>query len=594
MKRFTTILFFLFLALFTLRSFSVVGPVSAQVCSCIGPSGCGDFYTQATCVVSSNPGCGWSCGCLCTGPTASDCGRFTTQLTCVVTANPGCGWNCVQPIATPYPTLVPVPTSTVPTPTAGPIIPYGTWYNPSLDEFTQRVTTPPDNEIFGERYTFAQVNWIIHSLSMQAPNAGNAGTLEQMKTLLDNSLHDRSTLAEAARMGPVFAIGYSISDLITQRPASGIQEIASTLQKFNLASPVYAQGYGYTNTTSIRPLWIASRNTAYFFVIVLLVAAGFMVMFRVKINPQTVVSIQLIIPRLIIALLGITFSYAIAGLVIDLVYVTVIFVLSAVSVAAPDIISTANLPTAINFFATPGFWKLALFFLCWWIVYTLTQLVTLHVLTAIFSLILVIVILFVLLRVWWMMFKAYITLLFMIIIGPWQIMLGVLPGSSGGLGKWLKNIISPASVFVIVPLSFFLCIVIFGAPSDVLGTPTGFGEWLANHFTGPLIGVTPPSITGVTPEFPLSPQASTTDFRFFGGLVLLSMIPKVAQMVQQALKTESKLVGTALGEAMGPIVGAPAQMAQSRASEASRAGQHGRSSTWTTVAETLNRTRGRG
>ena len=58
--------------------------------------------------------------------------------------------------------------------------------------------------------------------------------------------------------------------------------------------------------------------------VIILIAAGFMIMFRVKINPQTVVSLQTMIPKLVITLLLVTFSYAIAGLVIDMIYVFIL------------------------------------------------------------------------------------------------------------------------------------------------------------------------------------------------------------------------------------------------------------------------------
>jgi len=45
-----------------------------------------------------------------------------------------------------------------------------------------------------------------------------------------------------------------------------------------------------------------------------------MIMFRIKINPQTAITIQLALPKLIITLLLITFSYAIAGFMIDIFY----------------------------------------------------------------------------------------------------------------------------------------------------------------------------------------------------------------------------------------------------------------------------------
>src|SRR5258708_14361646 len=48
-----------------------------------------------------------------------------------------------------------------------------------------------------------------------------------------------------------------------------------------------------------------------------------MIMFRVKISPQVVVSVQSALPKIAIALVLVTFSYAIAGFLIDIMYVFV-------------------------------------------------------------------------------------------------------------------------------------------------------------------------------------------------------------------------------------------------------------------------------
>jgi hypothetical protein len=82
-------------------------------------------------------------------------------------------------------------------------------------------------------------------------------------------------------------------------------------------------GYGYDGLKPIQSMWKASRDTAFSFFVLITIIFAFMIMFRVKINPQTVVSIQSAIPKIVIALLEVTFSYAIAGFLIDLMYVVI-------------------------------------------------------------------------------------------------------------------------------------------------------------------------------------------------------------------------------------------------------------------------------
>src|SRR5581483_6429401 len=71
------------------------------------------------------------------------------------------------------------------------------------------------------------------------------------------------------------------------------------------------------------PIWTYVRNLAYLCFVILFIFIGFMIMFRIKIKAQTVATIQNTIPRIIIAIILITFSYAIAGFLIDLMYVVI-------------------------------------------------------------------------------------------------------------------------------------------------------------------------------------------------------------------------------------------------------------------------------
>lgn len=85
-----------------------------------------------------------------------------------------------------------------------------------------------------------------------------------------------------------------------------------------------AQGIGFSGLNVLLPIWKAFRNVAYTMLAVILIVIGFMVMFRKKIDPKTVVTVQNAIPRVVIALLLVTFSYAIVGIMIDLMYFTIV------------------------------------------------------------------------------------------------------------------------------------------------------------------------------------------------------------------------------------------------------------------------------
>ena len=104
-------------------------------------------------------------------------------------------------------------------------------------------------------------------------------------------------------------------------PASGVQYMAKEIQ--NLGPKVAHAQVGGSGAEVIRPVekvWQVSRDITYLLFVVVFVVAGLMIMFRARLNPQTVVSIQAALPGLVIGLVLVTFSYFISGLIIDLAF----------------------------------------------------------------------------------------------------------------------------------------------------------------------------------------------------------------------------------------------------------------------------------
>lgn len=98
----------------------------------------------------------------------------------------------------------------------------------------------------------------------------------------------------------------------------------------------YAQGIGFSGLSVLLPIWKAFRNVAYALLALILIAIGFMVMFRKKIDPKTVVTVQNALPRVVVALLLVTFSYAIVGIMIDLMYFTIVLAAGIIVGAAKE------------------------------------------------------------------------------------------------------------------------------------------------------------------------------------------------------------------------------------------------------------------
>src|SRR3990167_6714472 len=95
----------------------------------------------------------------------------------------------------------------------------GPWYNQNPTQFAKKITEAPADEIFGERYTFAQINWTINSIAtMLNPASG----IDSPKALFDfiKAIRDTlksleqgkiPTMQDYAKLGPagLFAGGIS-------------------------------------------------------------------------------------------------------------------------------------------------------------------------------------------------------------------------------------------------------------------------------------------------------------------------------------------------------------------------------------------------
>lgn len=126
--------------------------------------------------------------------------------------------------------------------------------------------------------------------------------------------------SNAGSPGVVGGVFTAISGMYAYRPANTGRYVADVMDSAGFATPAYAQGLGFASLDPILGLWKMFRNVAYFFFIIIFIVIGFMIMFRAKIGSQAVVTAQQAIPSVIISLVLVTFSYAIAGFMIDLMY----------------------------------------------------------------------------------------------------------------------------------------------------------------------------------------------------------------------------------------------------------------------------------
>lgn len=96
-------------------------------------------------------------------------------------------------------------------------------------------------------------------------------------------------------------------------------------QNFGITKQAYAQGVGFEKLSPFLPIWVAFRNLVYLLFILVFVVIGIFIMLRVQFDPRTVFTVQNQIPKLIIGIVLVTFSFAIAGLMIDAMYIVIYF-----------------------------------------------------------------------------------------------------------------------------------------------------------------------------------------------------------------------------------------------------------------------------
>jgi hypothetical protein len=115
---------------------------------------------------------------------------------------------------------------------------------------------------------------------------------------------------------------------IANPPASGIYWVSNSLENAGFVPKTYAQGIGFSALSSYQVIWKAMRDLVYLVIVLVIVGVGFMVMFNAPMGSKTSVTLEAMLPRLVVTLLLISFSYAIAGFLVDMMYLALFFVYS--------------------------------------------------------------------------------------------------------------------------------------------------------------------------------------------------------------------------------------------------------------------------
>jgi len=150
--------------------------------------------------------------------------------------------------------------------------------------------------------------------------------------------------------GAIGGMGNMITMLYTP-PIHTSDYFKNLAQNFGISKTAYAQtgGKGFVGLQPLMGLWTSFRDIVYTLLVIVFVVIGIGVMLRLKIDPRTVMSIQNQIPKFIVGLLLVTFSFAIAGFLVDLMWVSNSVVFNVISKSATgETLTTINTMNPTN------------------------------------------------------------------------------------------------------------------------------------------------------------------------------------------------------------------------------------------------------
>jgi hypothetical protein len=381
--------------------------------------------------------------------------------------------------------------------------------------------------------------------------------------------------------GAVPSLNSGIVFLATRPPVHTAEYVADLLQNSGFIQPAYAQGLGFSSLSPVLTVWKAFRNIAYFLFILIFIAIGFMIMFRAQIDHQTVVTVQMALPKLIITLILITFSYAIAGLVVDLLYLLIFLIIALFAqfgiISNPATMQNAILGRSIlgiawNYLIAPadlagnganavsaiitGMIRIPILdFLADWLIDSIAYLIiAVAILIAVF-------------RTFFTLLMAYVGIIIATIFAPIQLMLNAIPGQNT-FGTWLKGIVANALIFPAITVMLILGIYLAGGNNDDSGiTSDGRGTWGGNNGgfgRAEGTGFVPPFITSrAQSDFTTGENGSNfgvEQIRALIGLGFVMLLPEVAKIVKKAMGVEDSGMFDAVGagfKAGAAPIGAP-------------------------------------
>ena len=290
------------------------------------------------------------------------------------------------------------------------------------------------------------------------------------------SITRQNTRGNGSLFGFAHKVGYVISqpDILPVNLALWFKDEVKDIPV--LGDSAFAQTVNYPNVIAaefVLTLWRQFRNLAYGFLSLVMIVIGIMIMVRKKANPQMVITMQNAIPRVIIAMVLITFSYPIGATAAS--FTGPLMKLSGdVLAGVADLCAGSNEPV--------NFGGLSLLILMFPMVMLDTGSIPTGIGTiTILSFVLMFALL-IMLMAFFSMVLVYIKILGSIVFAPIRFALGAIPGNESNTIDWFKLL---AARVLSIPAMFFMISLAYRIP--LYAFVTGFGGTNFLGFSGTFI-----------------------------------------------------------------------------------------------------------
>ncbi|MBI3103496.1 hypothetical protein HYZ05_00990 [Candidatus Daviesbacteria bacterium] len=464
-------------------------------------------------------------------------------------------------------------------------------------------TIPPTSPL----YTDLLVHNIFHTfscLSIGSSVIGQPCLTYQLTQNAQGAIQSIPVLSSANLSGGLLGTTTGlIAGLYANPPIRTADYLASLGEGLGVVKEARAQvgGSGASVLSPILSLWQVSRNISYLVMIIIFVIIGLMVMFRQRINPQTVITAQAALPGLVIGLILITFSYFLAGFISDTAFIgtnAVGYYFAAAQGKLDDpqrtnLVQQISGDSVLSIFSefvsivtqekaenaviaifdklsgeVQGWLRLFTGFIAAQFVSPLTSAIppplglwlgplitavaggivaatTQFWLGFILSFIAMIALIYAMLKLLLRLITAYLTIIFLTISAPFQFLAASLPGRQGIATNWVLNMLGNILIFPAVLAVFYFIAFILGKDFGPLKVVTDAVSPAGNNFMPVALAAEPIQIVGNT-TFPL---LGGMDLEFikillaFGALVALPKIPDIVVSAIGKMGQAGQLLG---------------------------------------------------